>query len=761
MRRYKGKYKSVFRVICLLTATLFLTSCSGKPEARQYSARVCADFAVLSELSGSSEVTAPDGMIEVAENGRLVLYANTADASFAVADRLSGQLWYSNPPNAENDELAKGAMRRWLTSQLLVNDVLLDTNTTKTKNSTVSSYNDGGVSVKTVENGFRVTYNFTDEGYTIPIEYTLLDDSLRAEIDFDKIEEKGNEKILSIQLLPYFGAQSSDVDGYMLIGNGSGAVINFNNGKTQNISPYVTQVYGSDAAIVQDMVQSRTEDTALPLYGIQLHEGGAMLAVCERSAACAYTVSSVSGIQTGYNRSCFEFQLRASQNVTIGDTTSTNYREVISYADDMPRGSIAVRYFFLSDSEDGLGGMAEVTRNYLKVNEGMGNSAVEHAPIYLSVLASLRRETSVLGFTVEKNEKLTTIGDALNIVNELNSADVGGIRLIYDGSSVSQLKKQLSSTYDLWNGIGDKKQLIELSENIRKTEGQLYLKLPTVFFSKNGNGYSAHKYGIRSLKGTPVEIPTYTRNTFYPDIDAAYSSVLKTEYAVDLFEKLADNIKSELSGIGLLADRYTSSPYTDYGENGLYRNQAEDMVINTLAQTGGDVPLAAEAPMMSAISYMSDVLSIPNTATDYTLVDYSVPFYQMVLHGSVSYGCRPINSDGDSLRAYLLCIAYGAAPHYELTAKNSGLLKKTNVESYYGSDYSYWKDTIIEQYKEYSGLWNKIGKAVIVDYQIISEELLRTVYSNGCETLVNLSDSDATVDGIAVPANNFILREVM
>ncbi|HKL99420.1 MAG TPA: DUF5696 domain-containing protein, partial [Mobilitalea sp.] len=68
--------------------------------------------------------------------------------------------------------------------------------------------------------------------FIIPLEYRLEDDGLLVSIPIGKIQEFGGAKIYRIQMHRYMGAAGQDEEGYMVVPNGSGSIINFNNGKT-------------------------------------------------------------------------------------------------------------------------------------------------------------------------------------------------------------------------------------------------------------------------------------------------------------------------------------------------------------------------------------------------------------------------------------------------------------------------------------------------------------------------------------------------
>lgn len=64
-------------------------------------------------------------------------------------------------------------------------------------------------------------------------------------------------------------------------------------------------------------------------------------------------------------------------------------------------------------------------------------------------------------------------------------------------------------------------------------------------------------------------------------------------------------------------------------------------------------------PNFYALPYLSDAVNIPTSTTEYDIVDETVNFYQMVLHGLIPYGGRAINRYGNPTQEYLRCIASG------------------------------------------------------------------------------------------------------
>ena len=62
-----------------------------------------------------------------------------------------------------------------------------------------------------------------------------------------KETDKDRYLLVSAEILPYFGAAGADENGYIFVPDGCGALIYYNNGKTET-EQYSQPVYGNDAA---------------------------------------------------------------------------------------------------------------------------------------------------------------------------------------------------------------------------------------------------------------------------------------------------------------------------------------------------------------------------------------------------------------------------------------------------------------------------------------------------------------------------------
>ena len=745
----KRKYVGILCVLIVLV--WLLASCSPSATLPKPTDTAPVHTPVLTADMMVAERMVPESMALLTEKGFLALYADTENGEFAVEDRRTGRLWYSNPVDRTEDTDASGAMKNWLSSQLLVNTIVDETKTVKSYNSYVSCTKRDGVTVELTEDGFKVNYTFVKEFFTIPVYYTLLEDSLHAEIRAEEIREEGEIRILSITLLPMLGAQGKSEEGFILLGNGSGGVIDFNNGKTEHISAYRAPIYGSDAVSVLVQQQNKTEETLLPVFGLSAGDHG-MLAICDEGAGQGYLNAAASGLQTGYNTASFEFELRITQLVTVGSDDG-NGRDVITLEKTTPTGHFGVRYFFLNEASSGLAGLADVTAAYFRTQGVPSRAVPEQAPLYLTVLGAVRYPSSVAGFRVDVTRTMTSYEQAASMLQSLAEKQVSGVRMIYDGWSRSELEGKITVSDDPVKELGSDKERDALKEALAAQGGSLILKASTVQYLKSGNGYSTRSDSIRDVLRSVVEIPFYKRNTFFADNDRDTGRMLCIGQSAQAFLQLTE----ALPEVSISTGDYGSTLYTDYGGGVYKRHQAETLAAQTLKAASSQRTLIGDAPHAYALSALSEAVNLPSTTTYYPVVDRAVPFTQLVLRQLMPCGSQPLNQSGSPTRDFLRCIAAGVAPHYEVSSSSLEGLKSTDETSYYGADFANLEATIVAQYAQWAALYAQIKDAHVVSYTE-TNGVVKTVYDNGVYTLVNTTAESVTVDNTTITAEDFVVK---
>lgn len=277
-------------LIVLAVIALTVTLCVDfSPRVTAFSAEKTGG--VVSKVLFPAEETytpspSPAGMELMAQKGFLALHADKTTAAIALEDMRDHMMWFSTPTRVEEDTTAKGNAKNEMYSVLTVTDIVSETNTQKTRNSMIGSVKKNGLTLEKLPDGFRATFEFPEYSYTIPMDFILVGDSLKVSVDTSKIIEKGEQRLFSLRILPYFGAQDWETDGYFILPDGSGSLLRFNNGKGR--FTYRSDLYGLDGVVKQDSRDDQPAGGGASLLRYPDEETGAAGGRGGRCGACRH-----------------------------------------------------------------------------------------------------------------------------------------------------------------------------------------------------------------------------------------------------------------------------------------------------------------------------------------------------------------------------------------------------------------------------------------------------------------------------------------
>ena len=108
------------------------------------------------------------------------------------------------------------------------------------------------------------------------------------------------------------------------------------------------------------------------------------------------------------------------------------------------------------------------------------------------------------------------------------------------------------------------------------------------------------------------------------------------------------------------------------------------------------------------IPYSDVVTGMVLNNKKFNIIDKSIPFYQIALHGLVNYTAEPLNLSQNSEDTFLKSVEYGAGLYYTVTKENAEVLQDTKYTEYFATDYSKWKDSIVKTYNRFSKDFNGV-----------------------------------------------------
>ena len=182
----------------------------------------------------------------------------------SVLDKVGNTVLSTNPDDPQEDEFTPAASLNNLRSQLIVS-YYSELNVDSTIGSYLSSVKKKTFTVTWLDDArVRIDYDFSrkDEQFIIPVEYRLEDDCFQVRVLTDEIQEYGAKRISRISVTPYLLRGSVQDSGYLLLPDGSGALIE-NSDTAYTLSG---KMYGIDYAYHQITGQNQ-EVMRLPVFG--------------------------------------------------------------------------------------------------------------------------------------------------------------------------------------------------------------------------------------------------------------------------------------------------------------------------------------------------------------------------------------------------------------------------------------------------------------------------------------------------------------
>ena len=710
------------------------------------------------------------GMQLAAENDYLKLYTDLKTANIAVYDKRDGSITYSNPLNADEDSMANASNLNALKSQFIVTYYNQDV-----KSGTYDSYSQcvakNQFTAESIEGGIRYLYKIGNEKdnngqegihFDIPLEYRLKDDSLEVSIPVSGIKEYGNGSIARIQLLRYMGAAHNDEEGYLVVPNGSGSLIYFNNGKTTAAS-YSQYIYDIDPVAASYTTTENITGVKLPLFGI-CRPDRSLLVTVEDGASTALITAGISGVYNDYNYAFPTFVLRNIDNLrNFGNTT----QDVYVLEQDIYDINCRVRYTFLNEDNSGYAGLANYYRERLMAEGVLAKQEeTENIPFYYDIIAGVKETSHFLGVQYLHTFTMTSFKEAGEISTDLKDNGITNQVMNLQGWFNGGYYHDAPHNIRVYAKMGGKSGLETLNQTLAENGGTLYadVDFQEVTFADdyfNYNAEGSRYYGA----GYVVALGQINPTTLYNSSGLSYMEtkydILSPKYLPRYVGSFAKKIqKYDVAGLSLrdMGDLLASDKRRT---NVINREEALDVLLSqmdVLEATGKK--LMTEKANSYVFAYSSDILNVPLTGNDFNIIDENIPLYEMIIHGSISYSSDLLNfEDEDHMQETILqMIEAGAAPHYVFTWEESSKMKDTGLSRYYATTYETWKDDAIAVYNKVNEPLKYVTGAVITNHEILANGVRKVTYDNGVVIYINYDEEDLTADGKTVAAQSYRLE---
>ena len=599
--------------------------------------------------------------------------------------------------------------------------------------------------------------------FNVTLRYELQGRSLLVSVPFDEIAFRRSYPIVELSLLPFMGAGGLGDEGYLFVPDGSGAIINFNNGR-QSQAPYISRVYGWNEAMPRDavVIDSRSP---FPVFGVQ-RNGSALVGIIEEGSAYASIRADVSGRNSSYNIVHPSFEMIHG---AVMDISGRSDRQVFLFESDLPAGeSIAVR--FIPARRGGYVGMAMEYRDWLiqrypvlarreAERLAAAGAAGPGVPVAVEIIGAVSKTQHRLGIPFDLPLRLTSYRDAGRMLGDIAGLGWRNVHVKLTGWFNHSVEHAVPSRIRLISELGGARDFRDI---VAAGDGFGFEIYPGVdfFFMRNsraGDGFSAFRDVARHPNRNRVQQYPFCFVWFGARTDWGTRSYLaRPEFSRDLI----GGFMGRAEGLGLRNVAFMSLGSRlggDFHERRpVSREASMRMRQETLDElSGAGVGIMMRTGFAYSAPWADIIIDMALEDQGASIVNAAVPFYQIALRGLVPYVGRAINLAEDYTQNMLRIVESGAGLHFSFMMESAAALQETRYRQFFANDYSRWIARADYWYRRFSAEFGGLFGQLITDHEILSPGVTVTSYEGGARVYVNRTGAAWSRGAVSVGPNSW------
>ncbi len=591
--------------------------------------------------------------------------------------------------------------------------------------------------------------------FKLTLEYYLDANGMRVSLPTNSIRfDETIYALESVTLLPFFGCGDINQAGYSFLPDGSGALVNFGEGKGRiaTIGGKLGggSVYGEDYSLHSSEV-SNSEAVRLPVFGVvEKFEGKvgypdldssyqtkaldrgffAIIEDGESLAAIATEYTNAHPYQSAYAA----FYPRPSDKYNLSDSISAASSNAVYNitADRKYTGNCTVRYYQLNAPqilsyvnyagyEASYVGMAKLYRDYLTENGTISRllEAESTLPLYIESFGAMQVQDSFLSIPIEKTIALTTFEDLRTMHTELSAAGITNLNFRLTGFVNGGMVSTAPTKIKFERVLGGTQGYNDFVAYAKDRGFGVYtdFDFTEIKATSRGDGISYKKDALKTIDNRYIQSKSY--DPAFQTYQFTGNLLLSPEAYVRMYSQFVKSMSEYDAHIGVSVGSLGSALNSDFDEDDAYnRDETQELsrqLLNRLQSAYGSVMI--DAGNAYALPYADHVLNVALDSSHYQSASRAIPFVGMVLHGYVQFAGYATNTASDSKYETLKIIENGALPYYILSYQNTNKLKEDEVLSqYYAVSYEFGKDDMIAKYQELNGLLADLQTVRIDDH---------------------------------------------
>lgn len=637
-----------------------------------------------------------------------------------------------------------------------------------------ASEDDAESELNRVEEGkYCLDIRFKKPEIQMKVYLTLGEESINYFIPYEEMTGSGVNSLAAVDITPFMGASGGRmnvmnpetlewekvdnyrVPGYVLVPDGSGSLIRFVD-NTSVFNPYEGDVYGKDYATETSYSFTYYDDVpvkdpVMPVFGIA-HGNGQMAFAAWANEGAEYMeiIVNPDGTKaTTYTWAYPRFELNVNYFQLYDEQGSGFFKQV----DEIYRYNIDMTYTFLfGDGSDGTApanyvGMARVYREYL-ISTGELNlmeTSMGAIPIRLDFIMA----DSKSGIVGNTQVVMTTTEDVENILNQVMARGITNINSGLIGWQKNG--ESLSKPYKLkFSGaIGSEGDFKKLIGGFAKQGIDISLSRDTITVNKKMVNY--YNTAVKCVSNWYLSI---NKSAILPEnVPAHLFSYATSEKTALWTRQLADKVSGFSGSLTL-----TETPHvltSNWSKDGVITSLTEsvDLYRNTLEQVSGELKLNLEKPNMYLWKYTNRYLQTPVGSSQFIFETDTVPFLELVLHGTMEMYAPYANFSFYTQDCILRMIDYNISPAFILSMEPSYKLGDTFSANYYSTEYTLYEELIETVYGQINEALSQVQGFEWTNRYVPENGVVVNTYQKDGQTkyiIINYTEHEVTWQGTTV-----------
>ncbi len=611
--------------------------------------------------------------------------------------------------------------------------------------------------------------------FRLALEYYLTEDGLEVRLPARGIRYDAKQySLTNIRILPFMGAYNQTEKGYVVLPDGSGTLVRFEDANPSVATTITNRLYGEDYSFYEQKTVANMENWTLPVYGmveqtaystyetVELEDGsvdlvekinyapqGFFAIVTEGDSLSEITTAS-GGILNKYFTTSINVFPRPKDTypldgISVSGLTATWTVET----DKKYTGNYRIKYIMLDGEDATYVNMANVYRSYLEKTANFERQTFdEDTELYIETFGSVKTSERVLGVPVSVKKALTSFEKAKEMITDLEGSGITNLSIRYTGWANGGLSAEAPTKAKVEKVLGGKKGLQELVEFAKSKGVTIYPDYDFVYISNFGSG---DKFNIKKDSVKTVDNRSAVHRSYSP-VYQAFLEDYKLLISPNRISKFYENFKDAFAELGTGAISLStlgSDLNSDHNkDNSLNREDSKERVQEMLAQVKEDgYNIMVDGGNAYTLAYADDIVNISLDSSNRYVASESIPFIGLVLHGYKNYAGTAVNLAGDYNNTVLKTIENGASLLFLLSCENTEELKVNyGSEEYYSIRYDIWYDDMVQTYKIVNKILSPVQNALVVDHTFITEREVKMTYDNGYVIALDYSTSCVTVE---------------